>query len=76
MASRRQGASDQPMVYVLVAEDQLAALAGRREQEPLGPLAEPEPLMQSASRVKRPYGPRAAARGRAMRGFFLDRYAY
>lgn len=70
----RRNAS-RPAVFLLVAGQALRSLARQESTAPLGPLAEPEPMITSEKAAAPTYGPRAAARRPGTRGFFLDRYA-
>jgi hypothetical protein len=75
MASRPRDPHPQPLVYLLVPGGNIVELLAEEEPPPLGPLAEPEPLLPSASPQHRPYGPWAHPRRRTTKGLFLDRYA-
>jgi hypothetical protein len=49
--------------------------ADRSQDEPLGPLAGPEPYVESQADAARNYGPVPRLRPKTV-GYFCDRYAY
>ena len=75
MAERQSRPRHAPKVYILAPGQAIAELMVEEPPPPLGPLAEPEPMVQPAANRMIPYGPWAGARPRTTKGLFLDRYA-
>jgi hypothetical protein len=76
MASAKEYRRGYPRVYLVVPERAVMEMAAEPIGEPLGPLAEPEPIIASEAASVVSYSPQAHHRRlRYTRGFFLDRYA-
>ncbi len=75
MASSKDYRRRYPRVYLVVPERAVMEMAAEPTGEPLGPLAEPEPIIASQATAVS-YSPQAHHRRLPYtRGFFLDRYA-
>lgn len=75
MANEQPRPRRAPKVYILAPGQAIAELMEKEPPAPLGPLAEPEPMVQPAANRMIPYGPWAGPRFRTTKGLFLDRYA-